>query len=176
MTTQERIDKVLRARQAGDVRRCHATRHAGTYKNSEHTCQMLLLLDILCPKAPLRLWRAILHHDLHELYTGDLPGSVGNIDPELRASFESAGEIVSEHFGWTTAESLSEEERRWLKALDKLELFLWCHDELNAGNDHAFPVLELIIAWFDDNKVNVPYVVRSFVNRFEWRRISAGEI
>jgi 5'-deoxynucleotidase YfbR-like HD superfamily hydrolase len=176
MTTQERIDKVLRARQAGGVKRCHTTPYAGSYTVSEHTCQMLFLLDVLCPKAPLRLWRAILHHDLHEYYTGDLPSSVRVVDPELRAAFEGAGEVVSEHFGWSTAADLSEDERRWLKALDCLELFLWCHDELNMGNDHAFPILEFLIAWFDANKTNVPYVVRSFVNRFEWRRISSAEI
>jgi 5'-deoxynucleotidase YfbR-like HD superfamily hydrolase len=175
MTTQERIDKVLRARQAGGVRRCHTTPHHGEYKNSEHSCQMLLLLDVLNPKAPLRLWRAILYHDLHEFYTGDVPGSVGSIDLELRAAFESAGEIVSEHFGWSVPD-LSEDERRWLKALDKLELYLWCHDELNMGNDHVTPILDLLLRWFDENKVSVPYTVRSFVNRFEWRRVDNSKV
>lgn len=175
MTTQERITKVLRARQAGSVKRCHTTPHMGEYKVSEHTCQMLLLLDILAPKAPQRLWRAVLYHDLHEFYTGDIPGSVGKIDPELRQAFQSAGEIFSEYFGWAV-EDLSEEEQRWLKAIDKLELLLWCHDELNMGNDNVNPMLTHTQEWFTDNKETVPYTVRSFVNNYQWRRMDGGEL
>lgn len=171
MPQEDKLTRVYRAREGGHVERCHTVPHVGTYKVSEHTAQMLFLLDVLYPSATLRLWRAVLHHDLSEAITGDVPGGVGKVDPELRKVYEEATEVISEEFGWGD-EDLTDHERRWLAALDKLELYLWCHDQANLGNDHAAPIMEFLEQWFFDRRNELPQNVRKFLAKYEWRRVS----
>lgn len=137
---------------------------------------MLLLLDVLYPEASPGLIRATLYHDLIEGWTGDLPGSVGVVDPELRKVYDEAGELLSEEFGWPHSGELLEDEQRWLSAVDRLELLIWCHEQLHLGNCHVSPILDWVEEWFDQHRSDVPPAVSDVVDGFEWRRLSGAEV
>jgi hypothetical protein len=67
-------------------------------------------------------------------------------------------------------EVLDDEENVWLHCLDKLELYLWCQDELNMGNDHVANVLVHLDEWFENNRKTLPQAVVQFWGKFEWSR------
>jgi 5'-deoxynucleotidase YfbR-like HD superfamily hydrolase len=166
----DKVVKALRMREAGKIERCHVIPHVAPYNNGFHTWAMLTLLDLLHPRPTLALYRAILKHDLAERHTGDMPGIVRVVDPELYATYDAAGEIIAEHLGY--AVELKESEKIWLKALDKLEFWMWCHDEMNMGNDHVRNGVDATEMWFNSNWDKLPPSVQRFFRHFEWERTS----
>ena len=164
---EKTLEKARFLREAGAVKRCHALRGTFYYDVAQHVYGMLALLEALWPKAPRRLWRAVLVHDTHERVIGDIPASVEIIHPPAKKLFSELKRKVDADYGLSV--DLSEHEQKWLKALDKLEFFLWCHDEINAGNDHVYKALVSATKWFEDNQSKLPRPVRNFLNNFEWR-------
>jgi 5'-deoxynucleotidase YfbR-like HD superfamily hydrolase len=120
---EEKIVKARKMREGGNVMRCHVVPHSGDYSVGKHTFDMLVLLETLHPKPTKALFRAILYHDLAERFTGDVPGMVVRIDPDYKKAFSDAGALVDEVCGYEV--ELSDDEKRWVKALDKLDLWLW---------------------------------------------------
>lgn len=70
LTAQERV-KFLR--EASDVQRLHVIRTIGEYSNGHHSFNMLAMLRLLFPDAPIELIWAILEHDIPERLIGDVP-------------------------------------------------------------------------------------------------------
>lgn len=133
LTNQERV-KFLR--EAADVQRLHVIRTIGEYSNGQHSFNMLAILRLLWPDAPIALVWAILEHDIPERVIGDVPS------PALRhvyhKSYEDArekeSEVLVEVFGEDTMNSLTDQAYAWLKGLDILELYLYAKDQFRLGN------------------------------------------
>jgi hypothetical protein len=157
-------------REAGKVQRCHVIPHIGEYSVGFHTFGMLTLLETIHPRPTLALYKAVLHHDLCERHTGDLPGILRIIDPELREKFEQAGDIVNDELGYSKHLKLTDSERMWLSALDKLELWMWCHDQANMSNDHVANVIDHMQMWFESHWDAIPSAAQQFFKKFEWSR------
>jgi 5'-deoxynucleotidase YfbR-like HD superfamily hydrolase len=170
MKKNEKVVKALRMREAGKIERCHVIPHVTPYNVGFHSWAMLTLLDLLHPRPTLALYRAIMKHDLAERHTGDMPGIVRVVDPELYATYAAAGEMIDEHLGYTV--KLNENEKKWLKALDKLEFWMYCHDEANMGNDNIQNGIDATEAWFNRNWSDLPPAVQRFFRKFEWERTS----
>lgn len=168
MDKRDKVTRALRIREAGKVMRCHVIPHVGEYSVGFHTWGMLTLLDLLHPRPTLNLFRAILYHDLAERHTGDMPGIVRVIDPELYATYAVASQFIDEELGYTV--ELSDSEKEWLHALDKLELWMWCHDQSNIGNDHTSNVIDALEMYFTKNNDKLPTPIRRFLKKFEWSR------
>jgi 5'-deoxynucleotidase YfbR-like HD superfamily hydrolase len=130
---------------------------------------MLLLLEALHPAPTLDLYRAVLFHDLHERWIGDLPGHLGFTSPGYYAAKRKAEETTNKRFD-LAGPDLVGEEARWLSALDKIEFYMWCHDQLNFGNDHVSEALESTERWIEDNRARLPEPVRQFLESYEWER------
>jgi 5'-deoxynucleotidase YfbR-like HD superfamily hydrolase len=125
--------KRLRAqREGGQVLRNHTCPHIGTYSVAEHSHQMLVLLYGLHPYPSVHLAKAITYHDLAERYVGDLPAPVRLSDPDVGAAVKHLEREVSRRMGLEVP--LTDEEVRWLNALDKVEHYLWCRDQISMGN------------------------------------------
>lgn len=160
------VRTIIRMREGGHVKRCHCFPHHGHYDVAQHTFHMLLLLDALHPDPPRELYTAILRHDLLERWTGDSPAAIKRIS----VGFAQALKVVEKK-----VESLSEIDRKdvessWIKALDNLEFFMWCDDQIALGNRVAEDKKMEVDLWFRQNWPALPAEVQEFLEEYRWER------
>lgn len=123
---------------------------------SEHTADTALLAHMLCliarrytgtPCRPKTVTVAALYHDAPEIITGDMPTPVKYKNDGLRTAYkaleqESAlamaamlpEELEEEITPYISGEILTAEERRLLKAADRLSALIKCMEEAGSGN------------------------------------------
>jgi len=125
--------RVTATREAGDVRRCHIVPHHGQYNVAQHSYGAMSLLLLLHPNPSLDLIKAVQWHDCAERWLGDIPAPAKWTSSELGRVYEQAEEKVLKVLGLLP--SLGREETNWLKAVDTLDLWLWCREEEAMGNE-----------------------------------------
>lgn len=170
-----RTERILAAREGGHVRRCHGIPHTSAYTVANHSFYALTLLFLLYPTTPpMALVKALLFHDCGERWVGDVPAPAKWFNPALGEAYHHAEETALAFWGFPSAQGLSPEAQRWLVVLDRLELWLWCHDELHAGNDHVQPMLTTLNQWFDQGRAAgvIPQPCCDFLDEFVWERLS----
>ena len=126
---------------------------------SEHTCDTALLAHTLCliarrytgtPCRPKTVAVAALYHDAPEIITGDMPTPVKYANHALRDAYKaleaesvrSMTGLLPEELGeeispFISGELLTAEEKRLLKAADRLSALIKCMEEQRSGN-HEF--------------------------------------
>lgn len=126
---------------------------------SEHTCDTALLAHMLCliarrytgtPCRPKTVAVAALYHDAPEIITGDMPTPVKYASHALRDAYKaleaesvrSMTGLLPEELGeeispFISGELLTAEEKRLLKAADRLSALIKCMEEQRSGN-HEF--------------------------------------
>ena len=126
---------------------------------SEHTCDTALLAHMLCliarrytgtPCRPKTVAVAALYHDAPEIITGDMPTPVKYANAALRDAYKaleaesvrSMTGLLPEELGeeispFISGELLTVEEKRLLKAADRLSALIKCMEEQRSGN-HEF--------------------------------------
>lgn len=126
---------------------------------SEHTCDTALLAHMLCliarrytgtPCRPKTVAVAALYHDAPEIITGDMPTPVKYANHALRDAYKaleaesvrSMTGLLPEELGeeispFISGELLTAEEKRLLKAADRLSALIKCMEEQRSGN-HEF--------------------------------------
>ncbi len=134
------LNKVLQLREASCVERAHTVRHSTDYSVGKHSFDMLLLLEVLHPNPSLKLYQAIIRHDLHERWNGDTPFPAKRMFPELKSAMTESTKQVEDVLG--IKYDITEDEELWLRSLDMVEFYLWALDELNAGNKHMLRCIE----------------------------------
>lgn len=127
--------RILVAREAGAVERCHSFPHHNKYTVGEHCYNVVSLLFILNPAPRIELVKACLWHDTAERFLGDLPAPTKWHHPELRNEYAIAEDTAMNQLG--VMFDLDKDEQVWLKSLDILELWLWAHHEKHMGNQYA---------------------------------------
>jgi len=127
------LTQVLATREAGTVRRCHIFPHHGPYNIAQHSYGAVSLLLLLHPEPSLNLVKAVLWHDVGERWLGDMPAPAKWDNPELGRVYEEAEQKLLARLG--LAQELTDEELNWLKAVDTLDLWLWCREEEALGNE-----------------------------------------
>ena len=157
---------VAALRECSHVERAHTVRHNGSYTNGQHSFDMMTLAYTLMPVVTRNIMLAIMFHDFPERWTGDMPGPAKSEDGEFSKRMAIIEARIAKKMGWVI--ELEEGERIWLKALDKLELLLWCHDQLHMGNQNVLTITGILAAWFSNNQV--PTEVVDFVSNYEWTR------
>ncbi len=135
----DQITKILSLRASGHVKRWHTLPHFGEQTDAEHSAQALTLLFLLHPDPSVNLIKAMLWHDFAERYAGDVPAPARRENPTFALEYEKAeNKFFAEHGLMTEVfNQLDEDDWHWLKAIDTLELLLWCHDQMLLGNSHA---------------------------------------
>lgn len=131
-------------RDAGQVKRYHTKRTHRMQTIADHTFGMLMLVkqvDAHCSKG---LYNAILHHDLPELFTGDVPGPIKRAHPDLGPLMDSIEEGLAPLYIET---SLVPEEEALLKWADRMELVLWCLEEVKMGNRGCAETVAKGLGW-----------------------------
>mgnify|MGYP004502610573 FL=1 len=126
---------------------------------SEHTCDTALLAHMLCliarrytgtPCRPKTVAVAALYHDAPEIITGDMPTPVKYANHALRDAYKaleaesvrSMTGLLPEELGeeispFISGDLLTAEEKRLLKAADRLSALIKCMEEQRSGN-HEF--------------------------------------
>lgn len=125
--------RVLAAREGGNVLRCHTVPHHGQYSVGKHSYDALSLLLLLHPNPSMNLVKATLWHDCAERFVGDIPAPAKWTNSELGKVYEEAERRVLATLGLLPC--LLPDEEDWLKAVDTLELWLWCREEEALGNE-----------------------------------------
>jgi 5'-deoxynucleotidase YfbR-like HD superfamily hydrolase len=131
-------------RDAGAVKRYHVKRTHRTQTIAEHTFGMLMLIKQVDPACTKNLYNAVLHHDLPELFTGDIPAPIKRVHPELGPLMDSIEEDLNplyQDFQITMPEAVL------LKWADRMELVLWCLEEVRLGNSYCRPTVARGLGW-----------------------------
>lgn len=130
-------ERVKFLREAAEVDRIHTKRYIGEYTNGQHTFNMLSILRLLWPDAPNQLIWAIVEHDVPERLLSDIAspsihfGGFVNKEKLVSAEREVLNEVFIDGYYFTHE---TQENYRWLKGLDLLELYLFCKDQMRLGN------------------------------------------
>jgi hypothetical protein len=146
------LEKIKFVREASAVSRCHTFPHIGEYPVGLHTFNMLAMLRLLHPSAPIVLIWAILEHDVPERLTGDIPSPTKwfqIVDSGHLSKAEAA--INTGIFGVSAEHTLDLENMKWLKSLDLLELFMWCKDQEMLGNKNVHTMMDRIHKYIKSN-------------------------
>jgi 5'-deoxynucleotidase YfbR-like HD superfamily hydrolase len=172
MTKLTIVEKVLAAREAGNVRRCHVVPHIGEYTDGKHSYDAVHLLLVLKPDASRELIIALLYHDNGERWVGDMPSTAKWWTKDLGAEYKKAEDLVLDTWEQkATLGELSELELKWLRAVDQLELWLWTHDQEAFGNQHSLLVRRNLETYWRENPRMLPEKCWDFIRLFHWQRL-----
>lgn len=154
-------------REAGKIERCHTIPHHGTYTTGQHCHDMLSLLFALHPEPSMDLVRAIQTHDVGERWIGDIPGPAKYTNHKMSETADEAEFDCRYSIG--VISTLTRQESEWLKALDKIELWLWAKDQVALGNKNVDEVLTLVEGYIlGCDWIPEPCMV--FVRDYKWER------
>ena len=138
-------------REAGCIERCHNVPHQGSYSNAAHTYGVLQLARWLYPAFFGELAPIILDHDVPERYTGDIPANVLRSSEEVKKACHIIERSVAQKFGLVPEQAYAAgapELYAKFKACDRIELYLWCCEQLEQGNQGVRGVMfELERVW-----------------------------
>lgn len=170
------VRKSIRFREAAAVERCHTTPHHWSYTVGQHSYNAAVLLLVLHPtlfkdllKLPSgRLLLAVLFHDTHERWTGDLYGPVKWMYPEVGRTHNEAAEDINAKLGLDFLADLDAESFAWMKAVDRVELRQWALDQLAGGNMHASEIERRGAE--ELGRMQLPPRVADFLDALEWTR------
>lgn len=159
------VDEVTSLRYAGGVTRWHTMPHLGEQSVAEHSGQAVSLILMLHPNPSISLVKAMSWHDTAERHVGDVPAPVRRVNKEFSDHYERCEEEFMKEThpaAWNAIGSLTALEFAWLKAVDVLELIMYCGDQQLLGNSHAKVVQERAVAWLVQN-ARTPHEVVEFL-------------
>ena len=136
-----------------DIKRWGLLRNVCSETLSEHCFEVALMSHMLAiignkyfgkKYDTNKLATASLYHDMSEILTGDLPTPVKYYNDDIKTAYKkiekTAENIIFELLPdeiqgeYKSLVSISDEEKRIVKAADKLCAYIKCLDELSAGN------------------------------------------
>lgn len=164
------FEKLRYLREAGHIQRWHLLPHIGDASVAAHSWNMAVLLLELKPDASKELIKYVLHHDVQERWMGDLPHDAKKMFHELRDASKKAEAVLIKEFGYMGTENLTEEDLRWVAALDILEAYMWCLDQEAFGNKNIVPTIKSFERQLAENQDWIPEQVMFVLNNYRWER------
>lgn len=148
MKRLSRRQLVKALREGGKVERAHTHAHIGSYTVGQHSFDLACILIALKPEPPsAALLRAALTHDVPERWIGDSPAWAKWASPNLRKCLDELERRVVAALG--IGERLTKLESKWLRAADRLELWIWAHEQVRMGNLGADQILDNLEGYFE---------------------------
>lgn len=140
-------------RDAGAVKRYHVKRVLRTQTVAEHTFGVLMLVKQVMPAMlNAHMVTAILHHDLPELITGDIPAPIKRAHPELGPLLDSIEAGMAPLYDQADAR-LTAEQHALLKWADRMELVQWCLEEWRMGNTYVKDTIRRGMGWIQAARI-----------------------
>lgn len=139
------LEHAMLLREAGAVKRYHTVRTHRTQDLAAHTFGVMCLLNQVMPDCRKEVLVAVLHHDLPELVTGDIPAPVKRASPTLDIALEDLERGTAPLYYNT--DHLTPLESAAIKWCDTFELVLFCMEELMMGNNMVIAALRNGIRW-----------------------------
>lgn len=166
------IERVLVAREAGNVRRCHVVPHHGEYTVGKHSYDAVSMLLVMHPDPSIHLIKALLWHDGAERWVGDMPAPAKLYNEELGQAYAQAEWFAMRAWELYDAfEFLTEDDLLWLRTIDSLELWAWCQDQLALGNQHIREFIRNLEEYFEHESTLMPEPCWRFYKEFKWTRL-----
>ncbi len=136
-------------RDAGAVTRYHTKRTLRQQTVAEHTFGMLLLIKQVAPmymgyEGLVAVYEAVMHHDLPELFTGDVPAPIKRANPELGPLLDSIEQDLHPLY---QDYQLNQEQITLIKWADRMELVMWCLEEYRMGNTYVKDTIRRGMGW-----------------------------
>lgn len=161
--------RVAQNREAGHVERWHLVPRNRKQDVAAHSWQATMLLLELYPKASRKLIIYMLNHDVTERWIGDIPASAKGLFPKIAEGVAEAEKELTKRRGLPDVEDLSPTEKCWARAIDALELVLWCGEEMAMGNRMMEKPAHAVIHWINTEPC-VPGPVKEFLKNYKWKR------
>ena len=156
--------RVTYCREASRVKRCHNFPWIGEYSVGQHSFDMLTLCYQLHPAPTPQLIKAIVAHDLAERMVGDMPAPFKWAMPELAAEMHGVEDQILDRVEMYVP--LTADEERWLHAIDRVELWLACQEQLRLGNQNAQTMIDALEGYFAREAENLPEEITNFIDTY----------
>lgn len=137
-------------RDAADVIRYHTKRVQRNQTIGQHSFNMMMLVQQVSPDCRKEVLLAIMHHDLPELMTGDIPAPIKRMHDRLGPLMDEIEQDLAplyKEFG------LTPEEEQLVKWADRMELVLWCIEEYKLGNSYTRETAQIGMQWILEARV-----------------------
>jgi len=162
------MNRILAIREGGAVQRFHASPHLCHYDVAQHSWGMAAMLFVLNPDASRELIYACLFHDVAERWVGDMPAPMKWSNKIVQEEMHRTEERIERQLGINI--QLTEIEQKWLKALDLLDLYIFCMHERAMGNTLLNKTEELCLKMLTEEPW-IPSAVTEWVqNTLDFRR------
>jgi 5'-deoxynucleotidase YfbR-like HD superfamily hydrolase len=136
------INPRLDPRLAGEIPRYHTWPHLRPQSIAEHSWQLMRIVKDVSPFAvPSCVYEYILHHDVGETATGDIPYPVKKNNPDLKAIMDELEATALKDMG-IKLPVLPSYWYKLIKACELIEMWEWAYGELLRGNEFARLVME----------------------------------
>lgn len=155
MSEHDLLFRVIQVRAGGRVRRCHNVLTTGVYSVAEHSWGAAMLFHALWPDEFPSMALAVLTHDVAEAVVGDIPSPTIRYT-NTRELLEGIEERVNERYGVADLSNLTGDQYDKLKAVDRLELYLWAIEQRLQGNQFAREVEEEIAFYLSMSELPAP--------------------
>ncbi len=137
---QKDLKRLIVIRDAFHVQRYHTRMGPKTDTVGQHTANLIgLLFYLFDDHPPLYLIRYALHHDVPEVYTGDVPATAKWDNPELHEALNKVEGKIAERYGLMT--HLDDSHKAIFKFADMMELVFHCIEVIAVGNVSYLPIL-----------------------------------
>lgn len=165
----ENLHELIKAhREAGDVKRMHTVPVVTDPSVARHSWNMAILLWLLHPKPTFEMIMKALTHDNAERWIGDTPSPAKyRINPGIKEELDAAEYEINKVIGCTF--ELTEDEAKWVRAVDLLEFLMYCEDELAMGNQNVKTSLTNVRAHIAESDW-IPPKIKIFARDYMWSR------
>jgi 5'-deoxynucleotidase YfbR-like HD superfamily hydrolase len=161
------VEDIIQSRSGGKVERCHAMPKHGSYNNAQHQWGVAMLMYYLWPEDFGRLGIYCLTHDVAEAWVGDVPATTLRYVPGLRQRLGDIESTLNRNLGLPGENELGPEDHAKLKACDRLELYLWCREQIDLGNKFAQEFINELSHFIRENPL--PEVAQALFEDLEGR-------
>lgn len=130
-------------RWAGMIKRYHAKPTLRTQSVGEHTWQVMLIYVQHFGIPSKKIWYYLLHHDIAEIGTGDVPFEAKRRFPSLKSALNKIEDNIMRDFSIVDF-NLTEQEKLRVKWADLWEMKLFAQEEVALGNSYANDIIHNI--------------------------------
>lgn len=145
----ESTEQLIKAfREGGQVKRFHTVPIVGEQTVGAHSYNVLSLLLVLCENPSIQLIKAVLWHDVAERWLGDVPPPAKWASRDFNDTYSRLERKLNKRLGLP---ELSQVEENWLNAVDKIELLLFCDEQIEGfGNNNLKDTRGRVLHWIGE--------------------------